>query len=378
MSQCWPSVLLSDICNPKQWPTISQTELTETGYPVYGANGKIGYYSDFNHERPTLLVTCRGATCGSLNICEPFSYVTGNSMALDDLDESRVDQKFLYYALFSRGFKDSITGTAQPQITRQSLSPVSIPLPPLPEQKRIAAILDKADAIRRKRQQAVKLTEELLRSVFLDMFGDPVTNPKGWEVMEFGDLCEELRYGTSNMCSTDRQDGDLPVLRIPNVIGGLINWDDIKHVQLPDAETKRLRLEQGDILFVRTNGNPEYIGRCAVYDDTRPALYASYLIRARLKIEAPCLPQYASSCFTFPTYRKRLVAEAKTTAGNFNINTEGLKSLKLPIPPLSEQERFLMIRDRLATVSIRYQSGVVASDSLFTSLLQRAFRGELS
>ena len=78
---------LCEICNPKQWKTISSDMLTENGYPVYGANGIIGYYTSYNHEEPTILITCRGATCGTLNICESFSYVNGNAMALDNLSE---------------------------------------------------------------------------------------------------------------------------------------------------------------------------------------------------------------------------------------------------------------------------------------------------
>ena len=76
------TVSLSDVCRPKQWKTISKSQLTTEGYPVYGANGRIGFYSEYNHELPTLLITCRGATCGALNVCEPRSYVTGNAMAL--------------------------------------------------------------------------------------------------------------------------------------------------------------------------------------------------------------------------------------------------------------------------------------------------------
>ena len=90
----------------------------------------------------------------------------------------------------ARGFRDAITGTAQPQITRDSLRRVSFRLPPVPEQRRIADILDKADAIRRKRKQAIAVTDQLLRSTFLEMFGDPVTNPKGWPVATIGELCE--------------------------------------------------------------------------------------------------------------------------------------------------------------------------------------------
>ncbi|AUM73913.1 restriction endonuclease subunit S [Paracoccus jeotgali] len=124
-----PEVPLHDLCRPKQWKTIKGTELTASGYPVYGANGKIGFYSTYNHENPTVLITCRGATCGTINICEPKSYVTGNAMALDDPDGSRIGLQFLAHALRVRGVNDAITGTAQPQITRQSLTAVSIKVP---------------------------------------------------------------------------------------------------------------------------------------------------------------------------------------------------------------------------------------------------------
>ena len=85
---------LTEVCSPKQWKTISQTEMLPEGYPVYGANGIIGYYNEYNHENPTVLITCRGATCGTLNISKPFSYVNGNAMALDNVIED-VDEKYL-------------------------------------------------------------------------------------------------------------------------------------------------------------------------------------------------------------------------------------------------------------------------------------------
>lgn len=93
MAHSWPLRPLSSICRPKQWKTISKKDMSTSGYPVYGANGKIGFCNEYNHEYETLLITCRGATCGSLNICEPKSYVTGNSMALDNLSPD-VDLRF--------------------------------------------------------------------------------------------------------------------------------------------------------------------------------------------------------------------------------------------------------------------------------------------
>lgn len=173
---------LFEICHPKQWKTISSDMLEPQGYPVYGANGIIGYYSDYNHEKATLLITCRGATCGALNICEPFSYVNGNAMALDDLSPE-VNLRYLYYYLLARGLSDTITGSAQPQIVRQSLEKVVIDYPQLEEQRRIAALLDRvSDLIAKRRAQLDKL-DLLVKARFVEMFGDPVKNDKGLPTM---------------------------------------------------------------------------------------------------------------------------------------------------------------------------------------------------
>lgn len=294
--------------------------------------------------------------------------------------KDKCDPSYLHHFLRSSAFTNWSTissGANIKNIRKSELEEFEIPLPPLDEQRRIAAILDKADAIRRKRQESIRLTEEFLRSTFLEMFGDPVTNPKGWEVVGFGDYCEELRYGTSVMCKSEPQAGNLPVLRIPNVIGARILWEDLKYASLPETEIKRLRLVQGDILFVRTNGNPDYIGRCAVFEGNKEAIYASYLIRGRMKAATKLLPHFAQFCFSLPTYRSRIVAEAKTTAGNYNINTEGLRSLKLPLPPLNKQQDFVELRRKVLASTSTLIIGENASIELFNSLTRRAFRGEL-
>jgi type I restriction enzyme S subunit len=126
----WPVEPLTKICSPKQWPTISAKELTQFGFPVYGANGTIGFYSSYNHEQPTVLITCRGATCGTINVCAPKSYVTGNAMALDEPDLGKTSLEFLECYLNVRGLDDTITGAAQPQITRQNLQIVTVFVPP--------------------------------------------------------------------------------------------------------------------------------------------------------------------------------------------------------------------------------------------------------
>jgi type I restriction enzyme S subunit len=126
----WPSKPITEVCWPRQWPTISGNQLLPEGYPVFGANGLIGYYDSFNHEQPTIAITCRGATCGTINLTPPKCYLTGNAMALDDLDETLVTQEFMIAFLECRGLNDTITGAAQPQITRTNLERVRIPLVP--------------------------------------------------------------------------------------------------------------------------------------------------------------------------------------------------------------------------------------------------------
>ena len=170
----WPSVPLGEICWPKQHPTISMAALTAEGYPVFGANGQVGFYKSFTHDEETIAITCRGATCGTVNIAPAYCYITGNAMALDKLDAKRVELKFLARALRYRGVSDIISGSAQPQITRGPLLDVRVPLPPLPVQRRIAAILDQADALRAKRRAALAQLDEMAQAIFVEMFGDPL------------------------------------------------------------------------------------------------------------------------------------------------------------------------------------------------------------
>lgn len=138
----WSHVKLGEVCRLYQPKTITAQDLVEDGsYIVFGANGVIGRYTEFNHAQPEVLVTCRGATCGTINMSAEKCWITGNAMVATPLDE-RIDKRFLFYMLQSSDLSETISGTAQPQITRQSLSPFEIPLPPLAEQRRIVAELD--------------------------------------------------------------------------------------------------------------------------------------------------------------------------------------------------------------------------------------------
>ena len=256
---------LCEICNPKQWKTISSDMLTDKGYPVYGANGVIGYYTEYNHENKTILITCRGATCGTINICEPFSYVNGNAMALDDLT-SDIDLKYLFYYLSYRGLSDVITGSAQPQIVRQSLKTVKITYPTLEEQSKIAETLDKLSDLINKRKQQLEKLDLLVKSKFVEMFGDPVSNSYGWQKNKLGNNCKIITGNTPSRAEIDNYGTYIEWIKSDNIN---TPYTYITKAQefLSEKGFKKCRyVDKGSILMTCIAGSINCIGNVAITD----------------------------------------------------------------------------------------------------------------
>jgi restriction endonuclease S subunit len=156
-----PKRNLVDFCKPRQHQTLSQEQLTGGKYKVFGANGYIGFHNTYTHDAPVIAVTCRGSTCGTINYLDAYTYITGNSMCLDDLDESICTKEYLYQYLTFRGLRDLITGSAQPQIIGAAFSSVEVPIPALDVQLRISKCLFlAANEINHQRQTLSKLKKQ--------------------------------------------------------------------------------------------------------------------------------------------------------------------------------------------------------------------------
>ena len=155
---------LCEICRPKQWPTIPTKDFTEDGYLVYGANGIIGHYSEYNHESPTILMACRGASCGAINISKPYSYITGNAMCMDEIIPE-VSFEYLSYFLSNYNYKTIITGGAQPQITYTNLKKVMVPIPPYEEQLKFALIYKQADKSEFELRKSILAIDQVIKSL---------------------------------------------------------------------------------------------------------------------------------------------------------------------------------------------------------------------
>ncbi|MFL4619795.1 restriction endonuclease subunit S [Stenotrophomonas maltophilia] len=375
----WPLVKLNDICRPRQWKTLSKSSLSDSGYPVYGAGGKIGFHSKFNHEFPTLMIACRG-TCGEVSISEPNSYINGNMMALDELDSSRVDIRYLYRYLARRGFEDVISGAVQQQITGRGLAKVEIPLPSLPEQKRIVAILDKADAIRRKRQQAIQLADDFLRAVFLDMFGDPVTNPRGWEVKTLASTTKDWRGGAS-IKPDDFTDIGFPVLHKGAINHhGRIVLDDSKKTFVSNqfAEAKKSSLVGRDCVAITLRDlvpSGPSIGLMADLSDYEVDKYLLSQGAYGFSVKPKELHAgYLVALSNHDGFRRKF---KKISVGStqIHIRSSDLKELTFPVPPIELQLRYSVIRRAVIDFQRKAAAGVV--EGLLPSLSQKAFSGQL-
>lgn len=166
------NVHLSEIAQIYQPQTISSTELTEDGFLVYGANGIIGKYKDYNHETEQICITCRGNTCGMVNYTKPMSWITGNAMVINtDKYQDKVCKRYLYHYLSGYNFNSIISGSGQPQIVRTPLEKLKITLPTISEQKQKAMILDKnqdkIDISHKILNLYIRQKQHLLRQMFI-------------------------------------------------------------------------------------------------------------------------------------------------------------------------------------------------------------------
>lgn len=363
---------IDEVCRPKQWKTVAMKNLKEEGYPVYGANGIIGYYDEYTHEKETIMITCRGATCGTINMSRGKSYINGNAMALDNLNEEVINKNYLYYYLLGYDFTDIISGSAQPQITRTNLKRLKIPVPPIKIQKKIVGVLDEAQKLIDNRKKQIKLLDDLIESIFYDMFGDPVKNDKGFEIGTIRDLTEYTQYGTSKKASDI---GEFPILRMGNITYEG-NWDfsDLKYIDLDEKEKEKYLVRKGDLLFNRTNSK-ELVGKTAVYRETKLMAYAGYLIK--LEPNSKGNTEYISAYLNSRYGKLILLNMAKNIVGMANINAQELQDIKIFLPPIQLQNQFAEKVQAIEKQKELLKESLKLMEDNYNSLMQRAFKGEL-
>ena len=366
----------------REVPFLPMAAVSEDGIPEYGA-------------RRQLAEVVKGYTCfgrGDVLLAKITPcFENGKAADLSDLPDdvgfgstefhvlrpgSEIDGRYLFHFLrsarFRSGAAEKMTGSAgQRRVPAAVVGGWRIPLPPLPEQRRIAAILDKADAIRRKRQESLALLDALLRSTFLVMFGDPVRNERGWEVVRLGEVAEVTTGNTPPRNNERFYGGDIDWVKSDN-IGMEGPWvsRSAERLSVEGARVGRV-VGPGSVLAICIAGSRSSIGRVGITDTT---------VAFNQQINALTPREGVDHRYLFGALRvgQRLVQAASTDSMKGLVTKGRFERIWIPLPPKRLQHAFGAIFNGWVGVSAQARTSIRAATHLFQSLSQRAFQGDLS
>jgi len=283
--------------------------------------------------------------------------------------------KYLYYFFISQEkmLNRMASGATVKGIKISHIVGMEIPLPPLKEQQKIADILDAADSLRQKDRQLIEHYTRLGKSLFLAMFGDPVINPMGWDGGTIRDLLSTVNYGTSAKAQST---GDFPYLRMNNITyDGYMVFDSLKYISLAEKDKPKFLVKKGDLIFNRTNSR-ELVGKTGLYNEDQEMVIAGYLIRMRVNEKAN--PFFIWGYLNSRYGKLVLRHMCKSIIGMANINAQELQNIKITMPPIELQNKFSQHIEKIEQQKQQVEANLVKSEALFNSLLQRAFKGELT
>jgi type I restriction enzyme S subunit len=259
------------------------------------------------------------------------------------------------------------------RLQTDKLKAIEVPLPPLSEQKRIANILDKADAIRRKRLEAQELYQNLLPAAFVNLFGQPARNQKKWPVHKLGKFIEFLTSGSRGWARYYVPRGKR-FIRSLDVQMNHIGSAEPVYVDSPQgAEADRTRVQCGDVLLTITGSK---IGRVAFVPEGFGEGYVSQHV-AIVRLKKGIRPRYCSMFLSLPDGGQRLIARAQYGQTKPGLSLTNIQNFEIPCPPLDEQDRFLAVWDEYDRLGQRVVNACNVANDQFASLVQRAFQGRL-
>ncbi|RWX44708.1 type I restriction enzyme, S subunit [Candidatus Electrothrix aarhusensis] len=293
---------------------------------------------------------------------------------LGDKADPKYVSQFFRTPDYWRQITKSARGVAQPGVNATTLKGLQIPLPPLSEQKRIAKILDTTDTLRTKRREALAQLDTLLQSTFLDMFGDPVANPMGWEVKKSANIfSEKPKIGTIRPAAGK---GYL-VVRVGELGETQIRFENCNRVELNEKEFDRYVLREGDTVIARAIGSKNQLGKASFFGEyLENVVIDSHVMRLRPNATI-CNPKWFFTLLSSPQGKLLLQEKGGATAVQFNINAKQASDLDVPLPPLTLQTQFAAIVKSIEQQKARMQAHLAELDTLFAALQQRAFNGDL-
>ena len=252
-------------------------------------------------------------------------------------DKLDVNKKYFVFAVKYnlKEMEKRTHGATMKHITKKDFDNVLVPFPPLNKQQEIAATLDKLQSIITHRRIQLEKLDLLVKARFVEMFGEPILNEKGWNMVTIGDIVTEVKYGTSKPAV---EGGKYPYLRMNNLTyDGHLDLTNLKMIDIPDSEIEKCIVHRGDVLFNRTN-SIELVGKTCVFDKDEDMVIAGYIIRVRLK--SIMLPIVLSYFMNTDALKKKLRNMAKGAVNQANINAQEFKSINIYLPPIELQTQF--------------------------------------
>lgn len=329
-------------------------------------------------SKGSLLIAMYGATVGEVSQLT-FDATTNQAICNIQPDENVCDVNYLYRFLeASKSYLLSRrVGGGQPNISQGVIKDLDVPLPPLAEQRRIASILDQADELRQKRQQAIEKLDQLLQATFIDMFGDPVSNPKGWDLVRVGEVVDEF-IGGKNIECPDESDSDYKILKVSAVTSKVYKPNESKFAPNTFEPNPLAIVEKGDLLFSRANTTELVAATAYVWETPENIVLPDKLWKFSISDESKVNKLYLWDLFKNIEFRNELSKLSSGTSGSMkNISKGKLNELKMPLPPKELQDKFAEFSTKLWGQIKTFQQSSDSLDSLFNSLQNQAFNGTL-
>ena len=370
---------------------LKDTERLDGEIPVFRSNGPIGAHSDYLIEGPGILVGRKGSV-GEVHFSETPFWPIDTVYYVRRLDQD--DWRFLYYLLTYLNLNRLNAATGVPGLTRRDAHYILGAFPPPDEEYEIARGLKLADdaiaAAQTRLAAAQRLKTALIQQLFTRglparhvrfklarVFRHTLEVPESWNVAALRQSISTVEYGT-NAPSNDGKHG-LPVVAIPEVVASRFRLGECSYAEVSSEEAQALKLRSDDVLLIRTNGNPDYIGKSTVIGDeadSQHIIFASYLIRVRTNDEK-LSGRYLNYFLTSPLGRRQCLAMANTSAGNHNLGSRAIKRFCFPRPSREEQKEIVGLVDAAEDSVEAIQTEIAALVRLKQSLLQNLLTGKV-
>ncbi len=337
-------------------------------YPIYGSGGIMGYADDYICEANTVIIGRKGSINNPIFVSEPFWNVdTAFGLVAN---KCMLLPRYLYYFCEFFDFERLNKTVTIPSLTKTDLLKIKINLPDIQTQKQIINKIHNVEIVISLRNQQLKKLDELVKSRFVEMFGDPEVNSLNWNNMNLANCIVKSNNGMARRGND--ANGNI-VLRLVELQTGYIDYSSVNRIQLSNDEKQKYLLNDNDFLFARVNGNPEYVGRCATFRKiNEPVYHNDHIIRVRFN-EKLLSCTFLSVLLNSDYGKRQMKSKIKTSAGQYTISQDGIAAIRIPIPPLRLQTTFADFVAKVENQKATVQKSIDKLEMLKKSLMQEYF-----